>query len=203
MEDGQNSLDASAVATALRRGSVPEGLAAKRGYGRGLVVLYVEHGVEFCNLQQVLNSFSQMQQLQLAALVADGCESGDQFAYARAVNVVHLAQVQQDLLLPFCQQFLDAVAQHRAAFALERPDGLATGHHVGPHAARSHQRRVRLGPPKLPRRACPPSETMWKLSWHFPLGHCNIISKQTSRTLPPNLHAPFPHQPSRPATSLD
>src|ERR1035438_7224272 len=78
MEDGQNSLDASAVATALRRGSVPEGLAAKRGYGRGLVVLYVEHGVEFCNLQQVLNSFSQMQQLQLAALVADGCESGDQ-----------------------------------------------------------------------------------------------------------------------------
>src|ERR1017187_3445086 len=75
--------------------------------------------------------------------------------------------------------------------------------HVGPHAARSHQRRVRLGPPKLPRRACPPSGTMWKLSWHFPLGHCNIISKQTSRRLPPNLHAPFPHQPSRPATSLD
>ena len=37
-----------------------EELAVERGHGRGLVVLHVEHGVEFCNLKQVLNSFSQM-----------------------------------------------------------------------------------------------------------------------------------------------
>ena len=46
------------------------------------VVLDVEDGVEFGDLEQVVNLFGQIQELQFAAAVADGGESADQFADA-------------------------------------------------------------------------------------------------------------------------
>src|ERR1019366_8194129 len=58
-----------------------------------------------------------MQQLQLAALVADRGEGANQLANARAVDVADIAQVEQNLLLSLAQQVLDSVAQHHTAFA--------------------------------------------------------------------------------------
>src|SRR5450759_3330504 len=58
-----------------------------------------------------------MQQLQLAALVANRGKGANQLANARAVDVAHIAQVQQNLLLPLAEQVLDGIAQHHTAFA--------------------------------------------------------------------------------------
>jgi len=53
------------------------GLAAEGADGRSLVVLHVKDRVELGDLQEVVDFLGQMQQLQLAALVADGGEGAD------------------------------------------------------------------------------------------------------------------------------
>src|SRR5437764_5251626 len=70
----------------------------------------------------------QVQQLQFAALVAHCGIGADQFADSRAVNVIHVAKVQQNLFLPLCQQVLHLVTQHYAAFA--QRDAPAAIHNV-------------------------------------------------------------------------
>jgi hypothetical protein len=95
-----------------------EELAAESSYRRGLVVPYVEDGVQLRILQQVVDRLGQVQQLQLTALVADRSKGPEQGADARTVNVVDVAQVQQDLFLSLAEQVFDSVAQHRDVFAL-------------------------------------------------------------------------------------
>src|SRR5579875_1653898 len=68
-----------------------------------------------------MHLLGQMQQLQFAALVTDGGEGADQLADAGAVDIANIAQVQQDLLLPFAEQVFDGVAQNHAAFAESDP----------------------------------------------------------------------------------
>src|ERR1700740_3121949 len=60
-------------------------------YGRGLVVLHVEDGIELRNLKQVVDLLGEVEQLQLAALVFDGGVGADQLANARAVDIIHVA----------------------------------------------------------------------------------------------------------------
>src|SRR6478609_6635189 len=83
----------------------------------GFVVFHVEDGVQLGDLQQVVNFFGQVEQLEFAALVAHGGESADQFADARAIDIVHVSEVEQDFLLPLGQQFAHYVLQYHAAFA--------------------------------------------------------------------------------------
>ena len=93
-------------------------LAAESSYRRGLVVHYVEDGVQLRILQHVVDLLGQVQQLQLAALVADRSKGPEQGVDARTVNVVDVAQVQQDFLVSLAEQTFDRVAQHRDVFAL-------------------------------------------------------------------------------------
>ncbi len=95
-----------------------EELAAESSYRRGLVVPYVEDGVQLRSLQQVVDLLGQVQQLQLAPLVADRSKGPEQGVDARTVNVVDVAQVQQDFLVSLAEQTFDSVAQHRDIFAL-------------------------------------------------------------------------------------
>src|SRR4029077_12496763 len=85
--------------------------------GRGFVVLDVKDGIELGDLQQIVHFLGQLQQLQLSAFAADRGESADQFADAGAVNVGHVAQIEQDLFLAFADQVADGVAQYHAAFS--------------------------------------------------------------------------------------
>src|SRR6185312_12461997 len=83
----------------------------------GLIVFYVENGVELRNLQQVVHLLCKVQQFELAALVADGRKGTDQLANSGAVDIGHIAEIQQDLLFALAQQLADLVAQQDAAFA--------------------------------------------------------------------------------------
>jgi len=98
--------------------SVVEELAAESSYRRGLVVPYVELCVQLGTLQQVVDLLGQVQQLQLAALVANRSKNPQQNADARTVNVVDIAHVQQNFFLSLAEQVFDSVAQHRDVFAL-------------------------------------------------------------------------------------
>ena len=53
-------------------------LLRERLYCRCFVVFHVENGVKLRDLQQGMNLLGQVQQLQLAALIADGRECTDQ-----------------------------------------------------------------------------------------------------------------------------
>ena len=81
-----------------------------------LHILYVEDGEEFGDLEKVMNLLGEVEQLEFAALIADGGERADQLADARAVDVGDFAQVQQYLLFVLVEQITDLVAQHDAAF---------------------------------------------------------------------------------------
>src|SRR5262245_31701589 len=69
-----------------------------------LVILDVEDGVQLGDLEQVVDFFGEVQQLQLAALVLSGRESANQLADSRAIDVVHVAEVQQDFLVSLGEQ---------------------------------------------------------------------------------------------------
>src|SRR5579863_4148621 len=99
------------------RDNVANGSAAEGRDGPGLVVLDVEDGVQLRDLKQVVDFLGEVQQLQLATLIADGGEGADQLADTRAVYVADIAQVQQDFLLPLAQQVLNGVAQNDTALA--------------------------------------------------------------------------------------
>ena len=65
----------------------------------GFVVFHVEDGVELGDLKQVVDLLGEVQQLQFAALILGGGEGADQFTDARAVDVVDVLQVQNNLLV--------------------------------------------------------------------------------------------------------
>jgi len=75
------------------------GLGASKGsYGTCFVVLDVEYRVELRDLQQVVDFLRQVEQLEVSTLVAHSGEGADQLADARAVDISHVAQVEEDLL---------------------------------------------------------------------------------------------------------
>src|SRR5271170_5299656 len=78
--------------------------------GGCFVVLDVEDRVELGDLEQVVDLLGEVQELQLAALVADGGIGADQLADARAVDVVDVAEVQQDKLGALGEQVTGGVA---------------------------------------------------------------------------------------------
>src|ERR1019366_1503217 len=83
----------------------------------------VEDRIELGDLQQILDAFGQVQQLQSSTLVGDGGETGDQFADARAIDIGDLAQIQQDLIIAFGDQVAQQIAQRTRPFAESNPAG--------------------------------------------------------------------------------
>src|SRR5580658_547620 len=82
----------------------------------GLVVVDVENGVELGQLQKVIHLLAEAKQLESRALVARRGEGTYQLAQARAVDVVDLAQIQQDAFLTLADEVANGVAQLYAAF---------------------------------------------------------------------------------------
>src|SRR5262249_13232488 len=80
----------------------------------------------------------QIEQLQLAAAVGDRGEPRDQLADSRAIDIVHLAQIQEDLLLVLVDHVAQGVAQRARSFAQRDPS-----RHVD-DADISHLPRVQL-----------------------------------------------------------
>src|ERR1700756_1604677 len=95
---------------------IPQDLPERFYRGR-LIILHVKHGVEFRDLQQVMDFLSQLEQLEFAALVFNRGVGADQLADPRAVNIIHVAQVQQNLFMALAEQVLPRVAKNYAAFA--------------------------------------------------------------------------------------
>src|SRR5437879_6332979 len=92
-------------------------LFPERFYGQCFVVLNIEDGVELRDLQKVVDLLGQVQQLELAALFLGSGEGTDKFADTRAVDIVYVAQVQQDSFLPLGKQVVHGVTHSYAAFA--------------------------------------------------------------------------------------
>src|SRR6185437_9078629 len=92
-------------------------LLLERPHRGGLIIPYVEHGIEFGDLEQIMHLLGEVEQLQLSALIANGGESADQFTDPGAVNISNVAQVQQDLLFSPAYQISDGIPEHYAAFS--------------------------------------------------------------------------------------
>src|SRR5215469_11345234 len=85
--------------------------------GGGFVVFHVEDGIELGDLQQIVDLLGQVQQLEFATLVLGGGKGADQLADSGAVDIVHIGQIQHDLLIAFRQQVAHRVAKDDTAFA--------------------------------------------------------------------------------------
>src|ERR1700760_4061109 len=92
-------------------------LLGERGDGGCFVVLNIKDGVKLGDLEQVMNLLGEVQQLQFAALVADCGVGADQLTDARAVDVVDVAEVQQNKLCTLREQVTGGVAELNTAFA--------------------------------------------------------------------------------------
>src|SRR6266576_3864168 len=97
------------------------GLLGERFHSGRFVVFHVENGVQLRDLQQVMYFLGQVEQLQFATLILDSGVGADQLADARAVDVVHVAKVEKNLLVALAKQVAHAVTQSYAAFAKGDP----------------------------------------------------------------------------------
>src|ERR1700739_3670661 len=92
-----------------------------RGDGAGFGVVDVEDGVELCELQNVLDLAGQVEQLESSTLIL-GCGVGaNEFAQSRAIDIVHVAQIQQDVFRAFADQVANGLAQLHTALAQSDP----------------------------------------------------------------------------------
>src|SRR5450755_2381906 len=90
---------------------------AEAFYGIGFVGVNVEYRVELGDLQKVFHFFGQVQKLQFAAAIFDGGEGGDHLSDAGAVDVVDVAEVDQQFGALFVQQAANGFADQGATFA--------------------------------------------------------------------------------------
>ena len=59
----------------------------------GFVVEHLEYGKELRDLQEILNAAGEVQQLELAALIANSREQTDEFAEPGTIDVIDVGQV--------------------------------------------------------------------------------------------------------------
>ena len=83
---------------------------------RSFVVFHVEDGIKLRNLQQIMHLLRQVEQFELATLIADRRKGAHQLSDAGAVDISNVTEIQQNLLFAFAKQLADLVAQHDAAF---------------------------------------------------------------------------------------
>ena len=145
-EEQAHEHDAAEHASPVARGEVkcngvngrPEGLrpAWKRKTGArlretadrgGFVFVNVEDGIEFRDLEQIPDSLGEVEELQLAAAIRHRGEPGHEFADPRAIDVGHIREVEQDLLVVFGDHVAQGIA-HRAG-ALTQRDASSNIHH--------------------------------------------------------------------------
>src|ERR1700737_1710419 len=93
-------------------GRVRSAKAAKRG---ALVGKHIKYRVQLGDLKKIADFLRQVQQLQVPALILHRREPADQLTDSRAVNVVHVSQIQQNPFSLIVQQSPDRLSQQSAA----------------------------------------------------------------------------------------
>src|SRR5882672_8944551 len=86
----------------------------KTADGCSFVRIHVEDGEQFRDLQKVADLFRQMQQFQVSIPVFYGGEAADELADSRAVDVVHVRKIEQNLHALVVQQSADCFSQQSA-----------------------------------------------------------------------------------------
>src|SRR5262245_47476653 len=92
-------------------------LTAETFDGIRLGLIGLEHGQQLRNGEQILNTLGEVQQLQLPSLAAHRGIRADDFTQARAIDVGHAFEVQQQLLLVFLDERIDLFLQKLVALA--------------------------------------------------------------------------------------
>ena len=100
-----------------RTAAVTRSLSREAADGVGFVVVGLEHSQQLRDRQQVGDPLRQVEQLEAAALPADGGVGADNLAEAGAVDVRHVFEVQHELLASLLHQAVDLVLQQLVAFA--------------------------------------------------------------------------------------
>src|SRR5262252_7403862 len=77
---------------------------SERDHGCCFVFFHIEQGEELRDVQQIVNPFGRVQQLQFSAVLLRRGIGFNEFTDARAVNVVYVPEVEQDLLIPLRKQ---------------------------------------------------------------------------------------------------
>src|SRR6267143_341025 len=90
----------------------------KRG---ALVGKDIKHRVQLRDLQKVADLLRQMQQLQIPALIFHRRKPADQLADSRAVDVVHVSEIQKNHFPLIIQQSPDRLSQKSAAVSEDDP----------------------------------------------------------------------------------
>src|ERR1700687_552493 len=82
-----------------------------------LVRVDLEDGEQLGQLQKIMHFFRQLQELHCSAAVLHSHVGADEFADARAIDVVDVGQIQQDERTLLVQSLADSLPQERTAFA--------------------------------------------------------------------------------------
>jgi len=88
----------------------------KAADGLGFVIMHFEHGVELGDLEQVVDSFGEAEELELALLAGDRGVAIDEFADAGAIDIADLAQVEEEFLVARGDEVASGIAEKRRAF---------------------------------------------------------------------------------------
>jgi len=78
--------------------------------------MHFEDGVELGDLEQVMDSFGEAEELELALLAGDRGVAIDEFADAGAIDIADLAQVEEELLIASGDEVANGIAEKRRAF---------------------------------------------------------------------------------------
>src|SRR5260370_15479939 len=101
-----------------RNGGEKSPKTAKRGT---LVGKHIKSRVQLRDLQKVADLLRQMQQLQVPALIFHRRKPADQLADSRAVDVVHVSEIQKNHFPLIIQQSPDRLSQKSAAVSERNP----------------------------------------------------------------------------------
>jgi hypothetical protein len=86
----------------------------KTADGSSFVRIHIEDSEQLRDLQKIADLFRQMQQFQVSIPVFYGGEAADELADSRAVDVVHVCKIEQNLRALVVQQAADCFSQQSA-----------------------------------------------------------------------------------------
>src|ERR1700756_2222423 len=81
------------------------------------VRLHIKNREKPGNLQQVMHALRQVKKFQLAARITHRGIAADQLANSRAIDIVHIVEIQDDFTVAFVDQFFDRAAESGTTLA--------------------------------------------------------------------------------------
>lgn len=100
---------------------VDDALIAEAAEGRGFVGLDVEDREEAGDLDDVADAAGEVEEFQFAFCAFDGAMGDDEFADARAIDVIDIFEVKDDFCMTLLDELLDRAPQDGAALAERDP----------------------------------------------------------------------------------